>query len=186
MPTEPNTPLPLDLPAAISAVLAQYPTGAHIHPDGSLVSDQKPQPRRVTSIDDLRQTVRRTRCVRAEINGELIEFEVRGLNAAEQRTVDSFTEGLVPPQKFRTENGRQVPDGYNYDDPAYLKQLKPLIRKKVALIIQLGLVGIHVPGENVDQVANWLDENLTPQAIDLLHAAIVQMTSDPIRGADFS
>jgi hypothetical protein len=175
---------------AVALLLQIHPKGFRVDQGGNLsAAGSEPDGRsseKITSLDRLSELARAPKTLQIEIHGCLVEIAVKGLSGEEDAEADKvLSEVGPPPKKYKIEQGKKVEDGFDYNDKEWVGKRVEALRLKRARVISMGLSDLEVPGDTLEAKADWLSKNFPPHVLDALHAAIANLTTEPIERAAF-
>lgn len=177
-----DQPSEISLESILAFLSEKYPNGATFL-NGDLTP--RPQAAKVTNLQALGELARAPQNLTFELRGQMMSMDVRGLNGEEAAEVDKIPDPVAPMKKMPTGKGGATVDQYDFNDPAYKAQVQQAFELKRAMMISMGLVGLEVPGSNVDEKAAWLRKTFPPQVLELIRSKIQSLTSDEISTAAF-
>lgn len=168
----------------LAALKAHFPNGFSVDAAGKVTAAGKSQ--KVTSLADFGELIRAPKRLQIPIGEALYDFELRGLTSEEDAKTDELMNEVgQPPAKYKTEAGKRIPDGYDYSDKEYLARRLAALRRKRAMTLSFGLVGLEIPGATLEEKTAWLEKNFPPRVLDALHGGIANLTTEPIERATF-
>lgn len=184
----PPTPAPDPTPEALAAALAllrtRYPHGFTVDGDGVLSARRGAE--RVQSLAELLALKSAPKVVRLELAASIVEIEVFALPETAQQEIEKKVPTPVPPMKTRRENGKDVPDGYNTDDPGFKAAVDASYNLRRALTLALAVPVLGVQGETPEAMRDWLLEQKFPvHFLDSLFTAAKSMSEAPVERASF-
>lgn len=144
-------------------------------------------PTLISSLSELSHLSRKPKLVTFTFGEERVSIEVRALTQVEWMEVTAIGADLQPPPKYKDD--KKTPDGYNYEDPEYVRKAKEIYALRMAAAIDLvwkARGGIPVERGSLEDKAKWLDENLPPSLTELLYNSIRTLTTDATQLASFS
>ena len=114
----PQLPTPAEVAAALALVRRQHPAGFTVDADGVLAARPSGmvKPKSLAELLALRAEPRR---LKLELAASLVEVEVFALEEKLTAEFERKAPSPIAPVKFKIENGKQVADGYNTQDPTY-------------------------------------------------------------------
>ncbi len=126
------------------------------------------------------------------VPGKLIEFTVRPLTADESKVRDDMTANLMPPKKMKTgmtgsaRVGAMATEEYDFENPEFLAKREQALKRQQVFLLLKGIVGFDIPGSDLDAQAAYLRSHFQPRVLNALSSAIIALTADPVKMADFS
>ena len=177
-------------------MLQDMPGGFSVAPDGTVTADREAI--EIKSIDQFSKLVREPKTVSFELHGgKVIKFQVRPLDAIEQRVIDDLdAEAPLPPIKGkgqspslaqgRPKSAQEAITEYDWTDKDYRKKIARHRQLKQAAIVAKGLLNLEIPGDTVEKKADFLAQHFTTRILDGIENAINGMTSEPIERAVFT
>ena len=154
----PHLPPPAEVAAAIALVCRQHPAGFTVDADGVLAA----RPSGMVKPKSL-----------AELLALRAEFERKAPTP-------------IAPAKFKIENGKQVADGYNTQDPAYKVLVEEAYQLRRAMTLAAAVPLLAVEGGTPEQMRDYLlAQKLPVHFLDSLYAAAKAMSEQPQERASF-
>lgn len=158
--------------------------------DGVQVTFQIPPRQSIPfkSLEDLSVAVMASHLVTLElVPGVVVDFKVHPLSSELAKQRDDMMAGVMPPKKRGgIERGKVTPDEYDFEDARYIAARDAAVARQQAFVIINGVEGFDVPAMNIDAAAQFLRAKFQPRVLGALTSAVIALTSDPVKIADFS
>jgi hypothetical protein len=125
---------------------------------------------------------------------ETLDVEIRPLSMTERESAEHILDAALPPQTFVEEQPvrpgdipKKIPSGFDYEDPKYLADLRPLQERQAAFVALKGVIGLHesTTGNSVDEKLKALMDEMPSRIIRFLASEIWAMTYAQGSPADF-
>lgn len=178
-------PSPAEVAAALALVRRQHPAGFTVDADGLLAARPSGmvKPKSLAELLALRAEPRR---LKLELAASLVEVEVFALEEKLTAEFERKAPSPIAPVKFKLENGKQVADGYNTQDPAYKEQVEEAYQCRRAMTLAAAVPLLAVEGGTPEQMRDWLlAQKLPVHFLDSLYAAAKAMSEQPQERASF-
>lgn len=188
------TTLPISLSAeALESLLRGEPFLLGIPDFGqvTLTPPEKKATAQFRSLDELSAEIMKPVEFTTEFKpGVPVKFLIKALDSNLCKQRDDIGADVMPPKKVKPAQGRRSDvmqqEEYDYDDAGYRTKLQHVSQLQQAFILVHGILEFEVPGENLEEKMKALRAKLPPRVLNGLQAAILGLTVDPIKQADFS
>lgn len=183
-----TTPLVLS-PEQLSELLAGKPIDLSVgETQVTLAPPEKKTGRRFASLADLSADVMAPTDFTVEFTpGRFVSFKIKPLESEVAKQVDDIGADVQPPKKKGpVGRGGLATEELDWEDAAFLARRKEVNALRTAFVITHGVLDFEIPGDDLAAKSKALRKNLPPRVIDALYSAVVGLTSDPVKQADFS